>query len=150
MLYYHLNIGAGLGHSPSPLFDYRYYLAQNPDLAELIRAWHYRSGFDHFCQYGHRALLPHWLCDDRLYGRLYEDMSIENLYMHDYVGQYDHYLKLSQFEHRQAHFLFDPAYYQSRPVNAEILDGQIKAAGLYLHFFINCRWAKRNWQARYI
>lgn len=134
VLDYYLNVGVKLGHSPSPLFDEGYYLAQNPDIVELIRAEHYHSGFDHFCRHGHRTLSAHWLFDDRLYGRLYEDMSIENLDMHGCAGRYDHYLKSGQFEHRQAHFLFDPAYYHNQAVTAGAVEDEIKTAGPYVHF----------------
>ena len=37
-LLYYLRVGARLGHSPSALFDEQFYLARNPDIAELVRA----------------------------------------------------------------------------------------------------------------
>lgn len=113
-LVYYLRVGARLGHSPSPLFDELFYLARNPDIAALIRAGNYASGFDHFCQHGHRGVSPHWLFDDALYADLHDDMSLENLDIHHCHGRYDHYLKSGQRERRMAHFLFDSAYYQAR------------------------------------
>jgi GT2 family glycosyltransferase len=133
-LQYYLRAGAALGHSPSPLFDEAYYLASNPDVHELVRAGKYQSGFDHFCQHGHRALCPHWLFDDRLYGRLYEDMSLENLDHHRCYGRYDHYLKSGQFEHRTAQYLFDAAFYRLRAVEAGVAEAEVDAAGPYTHF----------------
>ena len=109
-LAYYFNIGAGLGHSPSPLFDEVFYLDSNPEIAELVAAGHYASGFDHFCRHGYRGLSPHWLFDDALYARLYDDMRIENLDLHGVYGRYDHYLKTGQHEGRIGHYLFDPAY----------------------------------------
>jgi len=133
-LAYYLETGAGLGHSPSPLFDERYYLARNPDIWELVKEGKYRSGFDHFCQFGHRVLSPHWLFDDRLYGRLYEDMSLENLDHHNCQGRYDHYLKSGQFELRTAQFLFDGAYYKQKAIEAGCDPADVDAAGPYVHY----------------
>ncbi|WP_298281745.1 glycosyltransferase [Acidocella sp.] len=118
-LVYYLRVGAGLGHSPSPLFDELFYLDQNPDVAELIRAGRYASGFDHFCQVGHRGLSPHWLFDDALYADLYEDMTLDVLDLHQCFGRYDHYLKSGQFERRIGHFLFDGAFYKAEAGLAE-------------------------------
>jgi GT2 family glycosyltransferase len=131
---YYLETGAKAGHSPSPLFDERYYLASNPDVHELVRGGKYRSGFDHFCQFGHRLVSPHWLFDDRLYGRLYDDMTIENLDHHNCYGRYDHYLKSGQFEGRIGQFLFDPAYYRKQAIEAGAAGAEIDACGPYVHF----------------
>jgi len=131
---YYLETGAKAGHSPSPLFDERYYLTSNPDVHELVRSGKYRSGFDHFCQFGHRLVSPHWLFDDRLYGRLYDDMTIENLDHHNCYGRYDHYLKSGQFEGRIGQFLFDPAYYRKQAIEAGAAGAEIDAAGPYVHF----------------
>jgi GT2 family glycosyltransferase len=131
---YYVETGAKAGHSPSPLFDEKYYLASNPDVHELVRGGKYRSGFDHFCQFGHRLVSPHWLFDDRLYGRLYDDMTIENLDHHNCYGRYDHYLKSGQFEGRIGQFLFDPAYYRKQAIEAGAAGAEIDAAGPYVHF----------------
>ncbi len=133
-LAYYLAIGAALGHSPSPLFDEVFYLARNIDVAELIRAGNYASGFDHFCRYGHRALSPHWLFDDFLYASLYEDMSLDNLDQHHCHGRYDHWLKAGQRERRTGHFLFDNAFYRLRAREAGVAEAELDAAGPYIHF----------------
>ena len=114
VLDYYLATGARLGHSPNPAFDEAYYLAANPDIAELVRAGGYASGFDHFCQSGHRGVSPHWLFDDGLYADLYEDMTLEILDAHGCFGRYDHYLRSGQRERRMGHFLFDGAFYRAR------------------------------------
>ncbi len=133
-LIYYLRVGARLGHSPSALFDELFYLERNPDIAELVRAGNYASGFDHFCQHGHRGVSPHWLFDDALYANLYEDMTLENLDQHRCYGRYDHYLKSGQRERRMGHFLFDGMFYrtgaQQAGVNVEGLD----RVGPYAHF----------------
>ncbi|MDE1897248.1 MAG: glycosyl transferase family 2, partial [Rhodospirillales bacterium] len=86
-LEYYLQVGAKQGHSPSALFDEVYYLARNPDVAELVREGHYASGFDHYCQHGWRGVSPHWLFDDALYAELYDDMTLENLELHGCYGR---------------------------------------------------------------
>jgi len=133
-LLYYLRVGSCLGHSPSPLFDEAYYLAKNPDIAELVRAGNYPSGFDHFCQHGHRTTSPHWLFDDALYADLYEDMTLENLDQHQCYGRYDHYLKSGQRERRMGQFLFDAAYYKENAISAGVDAAEIDGAGPYVHF----------------
>ena len=133
-LLYYLRVGARLGHSPSPLFDEAFYLARNPDIAELVRAGHYQSGFDHYCQHGHRGVSPHWLFDDALYADLYEDMTLENLAQHQCYGRYDHYLRSGQRERRMGHFLFDGQYYHARAVEAGVDGAQVDLHGPYVHF----------------
>ena len=133
-LLYYLRVGARLGHSPSALFDEQFYLARNPDIAELVRSGNYPSGFDHFCQHGHRGVSPHWLFDDALYADLYEDMTLENLDAHRCYGRYDHYLKSGQRERRMGQFLFDAMFYRAGAIEAGIDVSEIDAAGPYVHF----------------
>jgi GT2 family glycosyltransferase len=135
-LAYYLRIGARLGHSPSPLFDEDFYLARNPDIAELVRAGNYASGFDHYCRHGHRGVSPHWLFDDELYGSLYEDMTLENLDQHRCYGRYDHYLKSGQRERRMGQFLFDGQFYRNAAIEAGIAAEDIDNAGPYVHCLI--------------
>jgi GT2 family glycosyltransferase len=133
-LLYYLRVGAGLGHSPSPLFDELFYLARNPAIAELVRGGQYASGFDHYCQHGHRCVSPHWLFDDALYADLYEDMTLENLAAHDCHGRYDHYLRSGQREARMGHFLFDGQFYAARAVAAGVDAAELERLGPYVHF----------------
>jgi hypothetical protein len=131
---YYLDAGCRLGHSPSPLFDEAFYLAANPDIAALIEAGQYESGFDHFCRHGHRGLSPHWLFDDALYANLYEDMALENLDRFHCYGRYDHYLKSGQRETRIAHFLFDNRLYRERAIAAGAEAAEIERLGPYVHY----------------
>ena len=133
-LQYYLRVGARLGHSPSPLFDEAFYLARYPDIAALVRAGDYDSGFDHYCQHGWRGASPHWLFDDALYADLYEDMTLENLELHQCYGRYDHYLKSGQREQRLGQYLFDGPYYRARAVEAGVAGEEIDALGPYVHF----------------
>jgi GT2 family glycosyltransferase len=132
-LNYYLRVGARLGHSPSPLFDEEYYLSRNPDIAELVRAGNYASGFDHFCRHGHRGVSPHWLFDDELYENLYEDMTLENLDQHRCYGRYDHYLKSGQREQRMGQFLFDATFYRNAAIEAGVAAEEIDSLGPYVH-----------------
>jgi GT2 family glycosyltransferase len=130
----YLSIGMMQGHSPSPMFDEKYYLDKNPELTDLIRQGLYVSGFDHFCQHGHRVLSPHWLFDDQHYQRLYDDMSLENLDYHGCAGRYDHYLKSGQFEGRQGHYLFDPMFYRQQAIAHDIRETDIDKVGPFVHY----------------
>lgn len=131
---FYLTAGMALRHSPSPLFDETYYLDENPDIATLVGQQKYRSGFDHFCQHGHRLISPHWLFDDALYGRLYDDMSLQNLDLHGCAGRYDHYLKSGQFEGRQCHFIFDAAFYKERAISDGATATDIDVQGPFMHY----------------
>lgn len=136
VLLYYLRVGARLGHSPSPVFDELFYLARNPDIAELVRGGFYASGFDHYCQHGYRGVSPHWLFDDALYADLYDDMTLENLELHQCYGRYDHYLKCGQRERRMGHYLFDGGYYRERALEAGVAAAEVDALGPYVHFTV--------------
>jgi len=131
---YYLRVGAKLGHSPSPLFDELFYLNRDPDIAELVRTGRYHSGFDHYCQHGHRGVSPHWLFDDALYGSLYEDMSLDILDEHQCYGRYDHYLRAGQREERMAQFLFDGPFYTAAALAAGVHPAALEGQGPYVHF----------------
>ena len=133
-LNYYLRVGARLGHSPSALFDEPYYLERNPDVAALVRAGQYASGFDHYCQHGWRSVSPHWLFDDALYAELYDDMTLENLELHGCFGRYDHYLKSGQRERRIGQYLFDAPYYRAGALAAGVTEGEIDGPGPYVHY----------------
>jgi GT2 family glycosyltransferase len=134
MLAFYLQSGCRAGHSPSVLFDERFYLSSNPDAGMLVAAGHCRSGFDHFCQYGYRERSPHWLFDDAYYGNLYDDMTVENLELNRFYGRYDHYLRAGQREHRSAHPLFDGRFYRTKAVAAGDDAGEIDALGAFNHY----------------
>ena len=133
LLAFYLQSGCRAGHSPSALFDEQFYLSRNPDIAILVAAGHYRSGFDHFCQYGHRSLSPHWLFDDAHYADLHDDMTLQNLDLHRFHGRYDHYLTTGQHEHRSAHLLFDSRFYRKKAIAAGYAADAIDAQGCFSH-----------------
>jgi GT2 family glycosyltransferase len=126
--------GGKAGRAPSPLFDEIYYLAVHPEIAGLVEAGRYASGFDHYCQIGHRLHSPHWLFDDALYASLHEDMTLEHLDGARFHGRYDHYLRAGQHEHRVAHLLFDGRFYIAQAIAAGDDAGIVKDLGPYKHF----------------
>ncbi|WP_174503850.1 glycosyltransferase [Acidiphilium sp. C61] len=134
LLDHYLAIGARQGHSPSPLFDEAFYLARNPDVAVLVAEGDYRSGFDHFCQFGHRGLSPHWLFDDTLYGELYPDMALDNLDKFNIRGRYDHWLSWGQRELRLSHFLFDGNLYRKQVEEAGGNLARLDELGPFVHY----------------
>ncbi len=133
LLAYYLQSGCRAGHSPSPLFDELHYLA-DANIAALVDAGRYASGFDHYCQLGHRFHSGHWLFDVALYGGLYDDMALENLDANGIYGRYDHYLRSGQYEHRHAHALFDSRFYAARAEAAGDDARLLGRIGPYTHF----------------
>jgi GT2 family glycosyltransferase len=134
MLAFYLQSGCRAGHSPSYLFDEPFYLSRNPDVALLVAAGHFRSGFDHFCQYGYRSHSPHWLFDDAYYGNLYDDMTVENLDVNGFHGRYDHFLQAGQREHRSPHPLFDGRFYRNKAIAAGEAAAAIDGQGAFTHY----------------
>jgi GT2 family glycosyltransferase len=134
MLEFYLQSGCRAGHSPSCLFDEPFYLSRNPDVALLVAAGHFRSGFDHFCQYGYRGHSPHWLFDDAYYGKLYDDMTVENLDLNGFHGRYDHFLQAGQREHRSPHPLFDGRFYRTKAIAAGEDGDAIDTLGVFTHY----------------
>ena len=134
VLAFYLQSGCRAGHSPSFLFDESFYLSRNPDVEILVAAGHFRSGFDHFCQYGYRGHSPHWLFDDAYYGNLYDDMTVENLALNRFYGRYDHYLRTGQREHRSAHPLFDGRFYRTKAIAAGDAAEAVDAPGAFSHY----------------
>ncbi len=136
LLDHYLRHGAAARHSPSAVFDERYYLAANPDAAAAVQAGRFASGFDHFCQIGHRRLNGHWLFDDAFYGDFYEDLALGNLDANGICGRYDHYLRAGQHEQRIAHPLFDGRFYTARAIAAG-QDRLLAQHGPYMHFLLH-------------
>lgn len=134
LLGHYLAAGRCAGHAPNPFFDERHYLTAHPDIAALVEAGRYASGFDHFCQLGHRFHSGHWLFDEALYGNLHADMALENLDANGIFGRYDHYLRYGQREHRLAHLIFDSRYYLKQAAAAGEDARGIEAMGPFSHY----------------
>src|SRR5206468_11406690 len=75
VLYFYLQQGRRLGHSPNIFFDEDWYIRTYPDAAAAIRRGEAASGFDHYCRVGFRERSPHWLFDEALYLRNHPQMS---------------------------------------------------------------------------
>ena len=114
VLYFYLQQGRRLRHSPNILFDEAWYVRAYPDAAVAIRRGEAASGFDHYCRAGFRERSPHWLFDEALYRRNYPQMSDEVLQDAGLVNGYDHYLRHGAREGRIGHWLFDLAVYHGQ------------------------------------
>jgi GT2 family glycosyltransferase/glycosyltransferase involved in cell wall biosynthesis len=134
LLAYYLERGCTAGHAPSPLFDEGYYLAAHKQVAALVKARRYASGFDHFCQIGHRFHTGHWLFDDALYASLHDDIALDHLDGISIHGRYDHYLRCGQHEHRLAHMLWDSRFYAAKAIAAGDDARVIERLGPFTHF----------------
>ena len=132
VLYFYLQHGRRLGHSPNIFFDESWYVRSYPDAATAIRRGEAASGFDHYCRAGFRGRSPHWLFDEALYRRNYPKISDAVLQAADLVNGYDHYLRHGAREGRIGHWLFDPAVYRARldPDAAQ----EAGAAGPFRHY----------------
>ena len=113
ILYFYLQQGRRLGHSPNMFFDEAWYLRTYSDATAAIRRGDAASGFDHYCRVGFADHSPHWLFDEANYRRNYPQLSDGALQAADFVNGYDHYLRHGARENRVAHWLFDPNVYRA-------------------------------------
>lgn len=112
LLAFYLATGQGLGHSPNPWFDERWYRRAFPMVAQMVERGEYASGMDHYCRRGHcLAYRPHWLFDERYYRGRYKGLSDPVLRDHQLANGYDHFLRSGDREGRIGHGLFDPVYF---------------------------------------
>lgn len=111
VLYFYLQQGRRLGHSPNMFFDEAWYVRAYPDAAAAIRRGEAASGFDHYCRVGFRDRSPHWLFDEAFYRGNYSELTDEVLQGAGLVNGYDHYLRHGAREKRIGHWLFDPTIY---------------------------------------
>jgi O-antigen biosynthesis protein len=100
-LHHFLNIGVNEGRNPHPLFDAKFYLAHNADVAN--------SGINpliHYIKYGAKdGRNPHPLFDTQFYFRHSPDVRAANL------NPLAHYVRYGASENRNPHPLFDTQFY---------------------------------------
>lgn len=132
VLYYYLQHGRCLGHSPSIFFDEGWYLETYPDVAAEIGQGISICGFDHYCRVGHRDRSPHWLFDEKLYRRNYPRLTDDALRSADLANGYDHYLRHGSRENRIGHFLFDPEFYRAQLATEAAREAE--AVGPFRHY----------------
>lgn len=132
LLYFYLQHGRRIGHSPNILFDEGWYLETYADAALAVRRGEAASGFDHYCRTGFGDRSPHWLFDETLYRHNYPQMTDEALQAAGLVNGYDHYVRHGSREGRIGHWLFDPAVYRAQldPEAAQDAD----AVGPFRHY----------------
>lgn len=94
--------------SPNPYFDEAWYLECNPDVAEAVLKGEFRSGLDHFSQYGYEYLSPNCFFDIDFYKS--ENEISDDLNKKFYSDLYDFFLKNGQFAKQKCHKLLDPNY----------------------------------------
>ncbi len=141
MVDHYLEVGAAAGLAPNPWFDEAFYLAEYPDVAQMVREGRYRCGFEHYCQSGFADRAPHWLFDPAFYGRENPGLTPEVLERAGFANLYDHFLKFGQSEGRRAHRLFDAHHYL-----AALPDDAADAArvlGPFQHF-LGMRWEESD------
>ena len=107
MAYYLQTSAAGLGHSPSPLFDEQFYLARKTPMSRR------RSSAGQlsppvsiiFVRHGHRERSRRTGCSTTGYtAACMKTCRWKILTRNDCFGRYDHYLKAGQREDRTAQF----------------------------------------------
>jgi GT2 family glycosyltransferase len=108
---FYLAEGAALGHNPNPYFAESWYVATYKDVAALIAAGTYPSGFAHYQAVGFAERSAHWLFSDRYYRAGNPDLTISRLEQAGFRNTYEHYLTAGDREFRAAHLFFDPKMY---------------------------------------
>ena len=114
LLYFYLQHGRRLGHSPNRFFSETWYTQTYLDVAAEIDQGSSICGFQHYCRVGHRDRSPHWLFDETLYRRNYPSLTDEVLKSAGMANGYDHYLRHGSREDRIGHYLFDPVFYRAQ------------------------------------
>ncbi|GAB6855789.1 glycosyltransferase [Asaia astilbis] len=95
-----LRDGARYAHSPNRYFDEIWYRRENFDVESGIRMGVFDSGFQHYCETGHRGRSCHWLFSESDYFRLNPDLTPAAVRDMGYSNGYDHYLAVGQVERR--------------------------------------------------
>ena len=131
-LYFYLQRGRNVGHSPNVYFDEAWYIRTYADAADAIRRGEVVSGFEHYCRSGFSDRSPHWLFDEALYRRNYPQLTDDILHASGFANGYDHYLRHGACEGRIAHDFFAPVLYreQLEPKAA----GEAEAIGSFHHY----------------
>ena len=131
-LYFYLQRGRNVGHSPNIYFDEVWYIRTYADAADAVRRGEVISGFEHYCRSGLSDRSPHWLFDEALYRRNYPQLTDDVLHASGFANGYDHYLRHGAHEDRIAHNFFAPALYreQLEPQAA----AEAEAIGLFRHY----------------
>lgn len=110
---HYYNYGRNEGRTASPIFDAKYYLSHNPDVARAYGAQNYRAAFDHFLQYGFwegRQGSPYFCAS--VYLGLYPDLR--GAFGNNYLSAAQHFMSNGIKELRQASSNFSLQAYSSK------------------------------------
>ncbi|GBR04008.1 hypothetical protein HW511_14350 [Asaia siamensis] len=100
--------GARYAQSPNRYFDEIWYRRVNHDVETGIRMGVFESGFQHYCETGHRGRSCHWLFSESDYFHLNPDLTPALVREMGYSNGYDHYLEEGQLERRVSMPFFVP------------------------------------------
>lgn len=92
------------------LFDERYYLSTNPDVATAVSSGFFSSGFTHFNEFGQfERRNPSAYFDTNFY--LQQNQDVANAVNARQTTAFAHFINNGQFERRNPNVLFDTNYY---------------------------------------
>ncbi|WP_438380977.1 hypothetical protein ABHV46_07650 [Asaia sp. BMEF1] len=100
--------GARYAHSPNRYFDEIWYRRVHFDVENGIRMGVFDSGFQHYCETGHRGRSCHWLFSESEYFCQNPDLTPALVREMGYSNGYDHYLEKGQLERRVSTPFFVP------------------------------------------
>lgn len=100
--------GARYAHSPNRYFDEIWYRRAHFDVENGIRMGVFESGFQHYCETGHRGRSCHWLFSESGYFGLNPDLTPALVRQLGFANGYDHYLSIGQVERRVSSAFFVP------------------------------------------
>jgi GT2 family glycosyltransferase len=132
LLAHYLDHGQQQGFSPNPFFDEPYFLRMHPGAANAVREGGARSGYDFYCRNLGRHRRPHWLFDQALYRKQYDDLTDETLVEHGLINGYDHFLRHGSREGRSGSPFFDKLVYRASLPAREA--SKAEAAGWFLDY----------------
>ncbi len=113
------------------LFDESFYLNRYSDVAAAVEGGAFRSGLDHYSQFGHlEGRNPCGLFNERYYLRLYADVAAA-VEKGDFTCALDHYLLFGQFEARETSPTFSESRY--RRSNRDVAEAIDPVTGEHLN-----------------
>ncbi|WP_336763188.1 hypothetical protein [Asaia sp. VD9] len=112
--------GARHAHAPNRYFDEMWYRRVHPDVENGIRMGVFDSGFQHYCETGHRGRSCHWLFSESNYFWLNQDLTPALLREMGYSNGFDHYLAVGQSERRVSSCFFSPDVFRSSLVQQRL------------------------------
>lgn len=117
----------------STLFDEKFYLAQNPDVASAVASGQFENGLEHFNIYGIvEGRNPSAYFDTSYYLLQYPDVAA--VVRSFGTTAFDHFLEFGQFEGRNPSPLFNPTWYALKNPDVAAAVSRDEFTGEYEHF----------------